>query len=179
VKKIRTSDDDSVLEYVEKTYPNYVLCSPENLVRLIGKKKISNKPRFYNERSEEILKFFHDMNSTIHHMPDIYLEKIFASKDFSTFFHSQVFLYLENKIKSKKQDEETIALMIKLYSSFLTLGLSGILNIMPSEFTHILEPKTKELFTLIEAIQQYTERISPSQARKTTFPFNKFKEIRF
>lgn len=179
MRKIRKSTDENVLEYVEKTYPNYVLCSSENLGRLIGKKNISNKPRFYNERSEEILKFFHDMNTTIHYMPDVYLEKIFASKDFSTFFHSQVFPYLERKINKEKPDEKTIALMIKLCSSFLALGLNGILKIMPNEFTHILEPKTNELFSLMDSIQQYTERIAPNQARNTTFPFNKFNEIRF
>jgi hypothetical protein len=69
------------------------------------------------------------MNSTLPLYPDRYLEKIFASEEFSSFVDTPVLFYLQNKIKnSNDPDEDTIALMIKLCSSFLNIGLVGILK---------------------------------------------------
>ncbi len=175
MRSIRSSESTFEINALKDTYPNFKICSYENLHKLKNSSQITNKSRFYNERCQEILQLFEDMNSTIHFYPDKYLEKIFASKDFSTFFHSQLFPFLENKIESKREpDEDTMTLMIKLCSSFLNIGLAGIIKMMPTEFTHILEPKTRELFTLMDTIQQYTERIAPNQAKKTRFPFKQF-----
>jgi len=179
MRSIQSSKVEAEIDALKDTYPNYTLCSYENLRKLKNSQEITNKSRFYNERCQEILQFFEDMNSSATLIPDKYLEKIFASKDFSTFIDSQVFLYLQTKIEKGEADEETIAIMIKLCSSFLNLGLGGIIKMMPPEFTQILEPKTSELFALMNTIQQYTERISPNQAKKMNFPFKHFESVGF
>jgi hypothetical protein len=173
MKSIRTSKVDSVLDDVEKTYPSYNLCSYENLARINGKLKITNPPRFWNERSHEVLSAVHDINVTFHRYPDSHKQKILASKEIETLFHSQIFTYLESKIRdSKKASPEETAIMVKICSNFMKIGLSGLLKLMPSDFTHILEPKTQELFTLMNAINEYTNRISPRHAKTSEFPFD-------
>jgi len=64
--------------------------------------------------------------------------------------------------------------MIKLYSNFLQIGMQGILQQMPSEFTHILEPKVQEIMELMNAIKQYTKAVAPKKAQVMDFPFSQF-----
>ena len=173
MKKVRSSDDDSVLEFVKKTYPKYTLCSYENLGRLIGKTIITNESRFYNERCQEILNTIHNINQTFHHYPDSYKDKMISSHEFDSLFFSQIFPHLKNKIKEWKNPKpEDTVMMIKLCSNFIHIGLTGMLQSMPSEFIHILEPKVRELFTMMNAINQYTKRIAPKYSKSTEFPFD-------
>jgi hypothetical protein len=173
MKNIRNSKYDSVLDEVEKTYPNYSLCSYENLGRITGKLEITNPSRFWNERCREMLQAINDINVIFHRYPDSYKSKMLVSPQFQGFFHSQLFPYLSPKIQDQKNaSSEDTAMMIKICSNFLQIGLSGILKSMPSDFTHILEPKIQEIFSLMEAINQYTNRIAPNYSKSTNFPFD-------
>jgi len=180
MKPIRDSKVDAVLEDIKKTYPNYSLCSPENLARITKQDgfEITNESRFWNERCKEILIAIHDINVIFHRYPDSYKTKIIASHEFETLFHSQIFSFLEPRIKDKKNaSPEDTAMMIKLCSKFIQIGLSGMLRSMPSDFTYILEPQIQEVFTLMSAINQYTRRIAPRYAKSTEFPFNLYADI--
>ena len=63
-------------------------------------------------------------------------------------------------------------MMVKLCTNFLRLGLSGMMQTMPSEFAHILQPKYEEIFSLMSAINEYTRRVAPRHAKFTEFPFD-------
>lgn len=167
---------DAVLERLEKTYPDWSLCSYDDLGRMYGDFVITNTSRFWNERSIEVLSAFHEINGTLHRFPDSYLRKIILSPQFSSLFEAQVFAFLEKKIQHEKNpNAEDVVLMMKLCSIFLRIALNGMKQSMPSEFTHILEPKLEEVFTLMSAINQYTKRIAPSYAKSTDFPFDLYK----
>jgi len=173
MKSIRNSKVDSVLDVIEKTYPSYRLCSYENLARINGKLKITNSSRFWNDRSHDVLSAIHDINVTFHRYPESHKQKILASKEIETLFHSQIFPHLESKIRdSKNASPEDTAMMVKICSNFMKIGLSGLLRSMPSDFTHILEPKIQEIFSLMDAINQYTNRIAPRHAKISEFPFD-------
>ena len=177
MKPIRNSGYDAVLIELKKTYPNYSLCSYENLGRVTRKFKITNSSRFWNERCEEVLKPIHDINQTFHYFPEIYQEKLIFSKELKVLFETNIFPHLGKKIKDMKDPEpKDTAIMIKLCSRFMNIGLTGMLQTMPSDFTHILATKVQELFTLMNAINQYAERIAPSFARSTEFPFDMYEK---
>jgi len=175
MKQIRTSDRDSVIEQLEKTYPDFKLCSYEHLGMMNKQLEMDkNTSRFWNNRSSEVLKSIKEMNNVMHYFPDTYFEKIIADREFAMFFHSQYMLYLNKQVKKKKADPDKVALMIKLYSNFLQIGMQGILQQMPSEFTHILEPKVQEIMELMNAIKQYTKAVAPKKAQVMDFPFSQF-----
>ena len=177
VIKGRTTKDDSVLYALEKTYPDYSLCSYENLGRVTRKFKITNSSRFWNERCEEVLKPIHDINQTFHYFPESYQEKMILSREIQVLFETNIFSNLKKKIKDKKNPKpKDTAMMIKLCSRFMDIGLTGMLQTMPSDFIHILTPKVQELFTLMSAINQYAERIAPSFAKSTEFPFDMYEK---
>jgi len=177
VIKDRTSEDDSVLYALEKTYPDYSLCSYENLGRVTRKFEITNPSRFWNERCEEVLKPIHDINQTFHYFPELYQEKLILSHEVQVLFETNIFPHLESKLKDKKNpDPKDTAIMIKLCSRFMNIGLTGMLQTMPSDFTNILAPKIQELCTLMSAINQYAERIAPSFAKSTEFPFDMYEK---
>ena len=177
MKKIRESNDDIVFDELEKTYPDYSLCSLVNLGRMSGRFKITNESRFWNERCDDFLKPLHDFNQTFQYFPDSYKAKLLFSREIDVMFFSGIFPYLTDKIKdAKNPDPKDIAMMIRLCSKFLTIGLTGILQTMPSSFIHILEPKVQEVFTLMEGITQYTKQIAPSYAKSIEFPYDMYEK---
>ena len=178
MKPIRTSEYDAVLSDIQETYPNYKLCSHENLGRICRELEITNEPRFWNERSKEILQAIQDINVTFHRYPDFYKNRILASKELESLFDTQIFPHLVPKIKDMKNaDPKDVAMMVKICSNFLRIGLSGLLQSMPSDFTYLLEPKIQEVFSIMSAINSYTQRIAPRYAKSIQFPFDMYEKI--
>ena len=173
MKSIRTSHIDAVLEMLEETYPTYKLCSYENLGRLTGEFKITNKPRFWNERCEEVLSGIQDLDVTFHRYPDKYKMKLITSHQFESLFTSQIFPFLENRIQyAKKQNPEQITMMIRLCEMYLKIGLEGMKGTMPSEFQQILQTKFDDIMLLMNSINQYTKRLAPKHSKATEFNFD-------
>lgn len=172
MKNIHDSKHDSVLEQLEKTYPTYKLCSYENLGRITNEFKITNKPRFWNERCEEVLSVIHDIDVTFHRYPEKYQMKMIVSPQFESLFSSQIFPFLEKKIQYGKTNPEYIAIMIKMCEIYLRLGLDGMKKTMPSEFQHILQAKFDDIMLLMDSINQYTKRLAPKESNAIDFDFN-------
>ena len=173
MKSIRSSDKDSVLEMLEKTYPTYKICSYENLGRITGEFEISNKPRFWNERCEEVLSAIQDFNVTFHRYPDNFKMKMIVSPQFESMFNRQIFPFLEHKMRySKKPNPEQITMMIKLCGMYLKIGLEGMKETMPSEFQYILQTKFDDIMMLMDSINQYTKRLVPKYSKATEFNFD-------
>jgi len=172
MRNIHDSKHDSVLDQLEKTYPTHTLCSYENLGRITGEFKITNKPRFWNERCEEVLSAIHDLNVTFHRYPKNYQMKMIISPEFESLFSSQIFPFLENKIQYGKTNPEYTAIMIKMCSMYLRLGLDGMKKTMPSEFQQILQTKFDDIMLLMNSINQYTKRLAPKESNATEFNFD-------
>jgi|TARA_B110000263_G_C15075481_1_gene403830 hypothetical protein len=173
MKSIPTAVDIAVLKHLEKTYPDFKLCSYENLGRLNYQQKIMNPYRFWNERSREVIKSIHEINVTLHRFPDKHIMKIIASPTFESLFFSQVFPYLEKKIHdTKKPNPEEMVMMIKLCDKFLKIGLEGMKQTMPDEFQQLLQVKYDEFMSLMQAINQHSKKLSPNEFKKTEFTFD-------
>jgi len=173
MKSIRISDTDTVLEMLEETYPTYKICSYENLGRITGKFEITNKPRLWNERCEEVLSAIHDLNVTFRRYPDKYKMKMITSHEFETLFSSQIFPFLQHKIgNTKNPNPEQTAMMIKMCGMYLKLGLAGMTASMPSEFAYILQTKFEDIMLLMDSINEYTRRIAPKSSSTIDFSFN-------
>ena len=173
MKNIRDSKYDSVLEQLEKTYPTWNLCSYENLGRITNEFPITNKPRFWNERCEEVLSAIHDLNVTFHRYPKNYQMKMIISPEFESLFSSQIFPFLQSKIKdTKNPNPEQTAIMVSMCQMYLKLGLDGMKETMPSEFLHILQAKFDDIMLLMDSINQYTKRIAPKYTKSIDFDFD-------
>ena len=172
MKSIRSSKQDTVLDMLEETYPYYSLCSYENLGRMTGEFKITNKPRFWNERCREVLSAIQDLTVTFHRYPKNYQMKMIVSPQFESLFSSQIFPFLENKIQYGKTNPEYTAIMIKMCSMYLRLGLDGMKKTMPSEFQQILQTKFDDIMLLMQSINQYTKRLAPKHSKATEFNFD-------
>ncbi len=180
--QIHSNKQDKVLNELSNTYPNFALCSPENLARLLKKEhfSISNESRFYNERCQEILQTWIDVGNVFHRFPELYQKKMIASNAFRSLFETQIFSTLDNEarknLKKKKltsNEEKNMALLIKLYTDFFRIGLNGLNRLMPSEFTHLLADQVKPIIQNMNAINDYTRRIAPEKAKLSLFPFTK------
>ena len=173
MRNIHDSKHDSVLDQLEKTYPTHTLCSYENLGRITGEFKITNKPRFWNERCEEVLSAIQDFNVTFHRYPEKYKMKMIVSPQFESMFHSQIFPFLEHKIRyTKNPKPEHTTMMIKLCGMYLKLGLDGMKETMPSEFQYIIQTKFDDIMMLMDSINQYTKRLAPKESNAIDFDFN-------
>ncbi len=180
MKYRRTSERDSVLDDLEKTHPQFKLCNYEDLARLRSPQiwTISNKARFYNDVSEKILQAWDDISSMFYLMPESYRKKLITAKEFENMFTNNIFSFLEQDIDKKerqkklRESEDEILMLYKLYSTFLRIGLSGMLNLMPYEFGHILRSQMQQTFDMMQAISSYGERIAPTKAKRAKFPFS-------
>ena len=177
MKNIPTSNDDSVLEDIKNTYPNYKLGSYKDLVMIKNQDKISNPSRFWNENSKNLLNAINDINNTFYHYPDKQKLKIITSKHYQRLF-DEIFVFLDNKIKStkndKKQNLEQFTMMMKLSEKFLKIGLEGIEKTMPDEFNEILETKIKDIMLEVQSITKLTERLSPKKSNEVDYDFDYF-----
>jgi len=181
MRKQRTARQEKVLDDLKKVFPVPILCNYEDLARLRHPEiwKISNESRFYNKLAENILHSWDDINNIFHLLPESTKKKIIASKEFDTLFTTQILSHLEQELKKKerqkklKESEEDIFLLYKLYSTFLRIGLNGVVNLMPVEFGHILRTQIKPTFDLMNSITSYSERIAPKKANLAKFPFTK------
>jgi hypothetical protein len=175
MKEIPSSSNDSVLDNIEDTYPNYKLGSYQNLVKIKNPDKIRNSSRFWNERSEELLNAINDINDTFYHFPVKQKFKIISSKHYQRLF-DEIFVFLDNKIKStkndKKQNLEQFTMMMKLSEKFLKIGLEGIEKTMPDEFNEILETKIKDIMLEVQSITKLTERLSPKKSNEVDYDFD-------
>jgi len=173
MRNIHGSKYDSVLEQLKVTYPAYTLSSYENLGRITNEFEITNKPRFWNERCEEVLSAIQDLDVTFHYYPDKYKMKMIISPQFESLFSSQIFPFLQNKIKdTKNPNPEQTAIMVSMCQMYLRLGLDGMKETMPSEFLHILQAKFDDIMLLMDSINQYTKRIAPKYTKSIDFDFD-------
>ena len=175
----QTARGEHVLDMLIKTFPTHKICSYENLGRIMGESKITNEPRFWNERCEEVLSTINDINVTFHRYPEKYKMKMIVSPQFESLFTSQIFLFLRDKIKHTKnsQPEDTV-MMIKLCGIFLKIGLGAMKNVMPSEFLDIFQKKFDDMMLLMYSINQYTKRIDPKHTKSTEFNFDFFNAMK-
>ncbi len=175
MRKIQTSGDDSVLEKIEDTYPNYKLGSYSNLVKIKNPDKIRNSSRFWNDRSEEMLSAINDINDTFYHFPDKQKLKILSSRHYQRLF-DEVFLFLDNRISSTtkhtRESLDEFTLMMKLSERFLKIGLEGIEKTMPDEFDEILETKIKDIMLHVKSITELTNRLSPKKPNEISYDFD-------
>ena len=182
--QIHTKKQNEVLEELQKTLGDFELCSPENLARLRAPKifPISNKNRFYNERAYEILKTWHDINAVFHYFPRTYQKKMIASREFENLFLTQILSPLERELRDLEQkgkkkktlteeEEKNVLLLLKLYSKFFNIGLSGIEKLVPYEFQQILHDQIEPIKNLMRGIDSYTKRISSEKIISSKFPF--------
>ena len=177
MKNIRTSTDESVLDMIKNTYPNYAIGSYKDLVMIKNPDKITNSSRFWNDRSKELLNAVSDINDTFYNFPDKQKLKIIGSKHYDRLF-DEVFLFLDKKISSTKNDEkqsiEELTMMMKLSEKFLKIGLKGIEKTMPEEFDEILETKIKDIMLHVQSITKLTERLSPKKSSEVSYDFDFF-----
>ena len=175
MRKIRESGDDAVLEQIKKTYPNFKLCSYENLVMIKNQDKISNPSRFWNKNSEILLHAINDINNTFYHYPDKQKLKIISSIHYQTWFE-EMFKFLKKKTKStknkKKQSLEEITTMMNLSEKFLKVGLDGMKITMPDEFQEILQTKIDDIMLQMKSITELTKRLSPKSSNAVDFNFD-------
>ncbi|MEO2085227.1 MAG: hypothetical protein ABGW65_06850 [Marinoscillum sp.] len=175
MRKIQTSGDDSVLEKIEDTYPNYKLGSYSNLVKIKNPDKIRNSSRFWNDRSEEMLSAINDINDTFYHFPDKQKLKILSSRHYQRLF-DEVFLFLDNRISSTtkhtRESLDEFTLMMKLSERFLKLGLEGVEKTMPDEFDEIMETKIKDIMLHVKSITELTNRLSPKKPNEISYDFD-------
>ena len=174
MKKIHNSLDDSVLDELKDTYPNYELGSYKDLVRIKNPDKIPNKSRFWNEQSRIVLNAINDINDTFYHFPIKNKLKIVSSKHYERFL-DEIFLTLDHKIfstqKNARESIEEFTLMMKLSEKFLKLGLEGLEKTMPDEFDEILEAKIKDIMLHVQSITKLTERLSPKKSNEVSYDF--------
>ena len=173
-----TSENEPVLEELEKTYGDIKLCTQSNLAKIIYPDffKISNPTRFWNARAEEILKSWNDCSAYFHRLPPSIQRKIIASKQFERLFQSQILPSLLREVQTKefqkklKLADKELTTLQQLYRHFLEIGLTGYVNLMPVEFRHIIDKKLDEVFELMSMITQYNKRIAPSKSKLKDFP---------
>jgi len=175
MKKRPTSIDDSVLEGLKEKYPNYKLCSYDNLVRIKNPDKITHSSRFWKDRSRELLNAINDINDTFYDYPDKQKFKILSSTHYQTMF-KEIFLFLDNRISSTtkhtRESRDEVAMIMKLSEKFLKIGLEGIEKTMPDEFDEILETKIKDIMLHVKSISKLTERLSPKKSNEVSYDFD-------
>ena len=176
----RSSSNEHVFEEIEKTYSDVTLCSVTNLIHLKYPKRYppTHPSRFYNERAEEILKSWRDCSAYFHYLPKQTQRKIIASREFERLFQTQILSTLQDEVQTKefqkklKHADKELATLQQLYRHFLEIGLTGYVNLMPTEFKNIINKKLDEVFELMQMITQYNKRIAPKKSKLTYFPFS-------
>jgi len=173
MQEIPNSSIDAVLEQLKEDYPNYNLGSYKDLARIKNPDKVRNKSRFWNEQSRIIANAISDINDTFYHFPTKQRLKLVSSKHYERFL-DEVFQTLGNKIFSTKnintkQSLDEFALMMKLSEKFLKLGLSGIQNTMPDEFSQILQTKINDIMLQVKAITELTNKLSPKKSNEVSY----------
>ena len=137
---------------IEKSFPSHKLTSKKNLTYLL-------KPDFFNELSksqqtkvmkqvkENCTQTLNELSHVMQFLPKKQCSEILTSNQFEYFMRLvQDFRFLDKKIENEFAQT--------LYSNFITIGLRGISNSMPRQFSVVVQDMVRPILQLLIAISE-------------------------
>ena len=137
---------------IEKSFPSHKLTTKKNLTYLL-------KPNIFNELSqsqqskimiqvkENCMQALKEISHVMQFLPTKQSSEILTSNQFEYFMTLiQDFRFLDKKIENEFAQT--------LYSNFITIGLRGISNSMPRQFSVVVQDMVRPILQLLIAISE-------------------------
>ena len=152
-KKRHVSSLEKTQDDLEKTFPEFELCSYDKLAYLIYPElnKLANKSRVPRDIKERQKKFLSEITETLKHMPNKQVSDFLTSKEFVEFQEVLSKLYMSPKII---ETEYAMA----LYQNLILFGTSGLRRIMPKPFEDVINRDLLPLQRLEYSIAEYSKQ---------------------
>lgn len=158
-KKRHTARLEEVQASLEKTYPDFELCSYDYLAYLAYPElnKLKKKSRVYRTVADRQKKFINEITITMRKMqfedrPKSYVSEFLSSKEFNDFQDILMKTYLHPKIQ--KSEEAMV-----IYSNLMIMGANGIKHLMPKSFHSALDRDLIPLQKLCHSIAEYSKKM--------------------
>ena len=158
-KKRHVARLEDVQTDLERTYPDFELCSYDYLAYLAYPElnKLAKPSRVYRHIADRQKKFFREMTITLRKMqfenrPKSYLSEVLSSKEFNEFQDILMKIYLNPKIQ--KSEEAMV-----IYSNLMIMGANGIKHLMPKSFHSALDRDLIPLQKLCHSIAEYSKKM--------------------
>ena len=137
---------------IEKAFPSHKLCNINNLTYLLKPELLeelhkSSKSKILRKIQDDCKQALQELAHVMQFLPRKQSSEILVSKQFEYFMTViQDFRFLDKKIQN--EHAQTI------YSNFVQLGLRGISNSMPRQFSVVVQEMVRPILQLLIAISE-------------------------
>ena len=137
---------------IEKSFPSHELTTMKNLTYLVRPELLkelsqSQQSKIVRQVSRDCMESLRELNHVIQFLPKKQSSEILTSNQFEYFMTLvQDFRFLDKKVQNEYAQT--------LYSNFITIGLRGISNSMPRQFSLVVQEMIKPILQLLVAISE-------------------------
>jgi len=158
-KKRHTARLEDVQASLERTHPDFELCSYDYLAYLAYPElnKLAKPSRVYRTVTDRQKKFLKEITISLRKMqfedrPKSYVSELVSSKEFNDFQDILMRIYLHPEIR--KSEEAMV-----IYSNLMIMGANGIKHLMPKSFEPVLDRDLVPLQKLVHSIAEYSKKM--------------------
>ena len=168
MKKRRSSAQEDIIEKLENTYPETILCEISDLARLEYPEKFpSNQPRLFNKLTNNCKTAMDQMNVVLSKLPDTYRAKILSDYNFDPFINnllrSSIAVDKKSKNKKQKKGKKFQSYSFRLASSMFIKSLGFLLETMPQELQESLIRQIYPFIIQLNGFSNFLIQINPKQ----------------
>ena len=137
---------------IEKLFPSHKLTTYTNLTYLLRPELLkelsqSQQSKVLRQVTENCKKALHELSHVMQFLPKKYSSETLTSKEFEYFMTLvQDFRFLDKKVENENAQT--------LYANFITVGLRGISNSMPRQFSAVVQDMVRPILQLLIAISE-------------------------
>ena len=137
---------------IEKSFPSHKMTTMKNLTYLLRPELLkelsqSQQSKVLRQVKENCTSALHELSHVMQFLPKKYSSETLTSKEFEYFMTLvQDFRFLDKKVENEVAQT--------LYANFITIGLQGITNSMPRQFSEVVRDMVRPILQLLIAISE-------------------------
>ena len=137
---------------IEKAFPSHKLCNMNNLTYLLKPELLeelhtSSKSKILRKIQDDCTQALQELAHVMQFLPRKQSSEVLTSREFEYFMTLvQDFRFLDKKVQNEYAQT--------LYSNFIQIGLRGISNSMPRQFSLVVQEMIRPILQLLIAISE-------------------------